>query len=55
MVIATAAHRMSDIGQQIDYKFAKLLSQGKTRKAAARIVDALSPAGITRYFNKIIF
>ena len=58
IVIAIAAHRMSDIGQRIDYKFAELLSQGKTRKAAALIVDALSPAGITgitRYFNKIIF
>jgi len=58
IVIAIAAHRMSDIGQRIDYKFAELLSQGKTRKAAALIVDALSPAGIagiTRYFNKLIF
>ena len=58
MVIAIAAHRMSDIGRQIDYKFAELLSRGKTRNAIALIVDALSPAGITgitRYFNKIIF
>jgi len=58
IVIATAAHRMSDIGQQVDYKFAELLSQGKTRNAYALIVDALSPAGtagVTRYFNKIIF
>ena len=55
IVIAIAAHRMSDIGQQIDYKFAELLSQGKTRNATALIVDALFPAGITRYFYKIIF
>jgi len=58
IVIAISAHRMSDIGQQIDYKYAELLSQGKTRKAAALIVDALSRAGntgIIRYFNKIIF
>ena len=58
IVIATAAHRMSAIGQQIDYRFAELLSQGKTRNAYALIVDALGPAGttgITRYFNKIMF
>ena len=55
IVIAIAAHRMSDIGQQIDYKFAELLSQGKTRKATALIVNALYPPGIKRYLNKIIF
>lgn len=43
IVIAIAAHKMSDIGKKIDYKFAQLLSQGKTRSATATIVDALYP------------
>jgi pimeloyl-ACP methyl ester carboxylesterase len=55
IVIAIAAHKMSEIGKKIDYKFAKLLSQGKTRNAAATIVDALYPPDITRYLYKVMF
>jgi pimeloyl-ACP methyl ester carboxylesterase len=55
IVIAIAAHKMSDIGKKIDYKFAQLLSQGKTRNAAATIVDALYPPGITAYLYKAVF
>ena len=55
IVIALAAHKMSDFGRQIDYKFATLLSQGKNRIATALIVDALYPPGITCYFYKVMF
>jgi pimeloyl-ACP methyl ester carboxylesterase len=55
IVIAIAAHKMSDIGKKIDYKFAQLLSQGKTRNAAATIVNALYPPGITAYLYKAMF
>lgn len=58
IVVAIAAHRMSDIGRQIDYKFAELLSQGKTRNATALLAEALAPTGSTsliRCFNKIMF
>lgn len=55
IVIAIAAHKMSAIGKEIDYKSAKLLSKGKTRNALALIVDALYPPGITRYLYKAIF
>ena len=55
IVIALAAHKISDIGREIDSKFAKLLSQGKNRKAVVTIVDALYPPGITSYFYKVMF
>ena len=55
IVIALAAHKMSDIGKEIDYKFATLLSQGKYRNATATIVDALYPPGFTSYFYKALF
>jgi len=55
IVITLAAHKMSAIGKEIDYKFAKLLSQGKKRNATASIVDALYPPGISRYLYKAMF
>jgi len=55
IVIALAAHRMSDVGKEIDHKFAKLLSRGENRNAAALIVGALYPPGITSYFYKAMF
>jgi len=55
IVIALAAHKISDFGKAIDTRYAKLLSQGKLREAAASIVDALYPPGITKYFYKAMF
>jgi pimeloyl-ACP methyl ester carboxylesterase len=55
LVIALAAHRMSEIGREIDYKFAEYLSRGKIRRAAALLVDALYPPGIARFFYKVAF
>ncbi|MBU4451075.1 MAG: alpha/beta hydrolase [Actinobacteria bacterium] len=55
IIIAIAAHKISDIGKEIDYRFAKLLSQGKNRKAAATIVEALYPRGIACFFLKSLF
>lgn len=42
LVIAMAAHRMSDKGKLIDYEFAELLNQGKIRKAAAAVIGAIT-------------
>jgi pimeloyl-ACP methyl ester carboxylesterase len=55
LVIAIAAHRISEIGRKIDYRFAELLSQGKTRTATASMVDALYPPGIASYGYKVLF
>lgn len=55
IVIALAAHKVSEIGKELDYRFAKLLSQGKTRKAVVTIADALYPPGMSRYFYKAAF
>jgi hypothetical protein len=43
-----AAHKISEVGRQIDYEFARLLSQGKDRAAAATIVRAVYPSGVKR-------
>jgi pimeloyl-ACP methyl ester carboxylesterase len=55
IVIALAAHKVSEVGKEIDYKFAQYLSQGKIRTALAVIVDALYPPGISRYLYKVVF
>lgn len=55
IVIALAAHKVSDVGKEIDYKFAQLLSRGRTRNALAVIVDALYPPGLSRYLYKVVF
>lgn len=48
MVIAMAAHKMSEAGKKVDYRFAELLSQGKDRKAMATIAEALFPKGMMK-------
>jgi pimeloyl-ACP methyl ester carboxylesterase len=45
IVFAAAAHEMSEIGKDIDYRYAEHLSQGRNRQAAATIVEALIPPG----------
>ena len=55
IVIALAAHKVSDIGKELDYKYAKLLSQGKARNALALIADALYPPGFTIHLYKAAF
>ena len=42
LVIAMAAHRMSEKGKLIDYEFAELLHQGKIRKAAAAVIGSIT-------------
>jgi pimeloyl-ACP methyl ester carboxylesterase len=41
MVIAMAAHRMSEEGKRVDYRYAELVSQGKDRKAMASLSGVL--------------
>lgn len=48
IILLMSAHKMSDMGKEIDYSFAQYLSEGKKRKAAAIMMQALYPKGITR-------
>jgi pimeloyl-ACP methyl ester carboxylesterase len=52
IVLRMAAHRMSDIGREIDYRYARLLSEGKPRQATAVITEALFPTGFARSLMK---
>ena len=52
IVIAMAAHKMSEEGKQIDIKFAELLSEGNVKSAYVTIADALYPPGSKRSFLK---
>lgn len=52
LVIAMAAHRMSEEGKHLDIKFAELLSQGKSGAAYRLIMNALYPEGIKRTLLK---
>jgi pimeloyl-ACP methyl ester carboxylesterase len=55
IVIALAAHKVSEIGKEIDNQFAEFLSQGRTRKAYALIADALYPPGLSKFVYKVAF
>ena len=46
IVLLMAAHRVSDIGREIDYRYARLASEGKPRQAAVVMTGALVPKGI---------
>jgi pimeloyl-ACP methyl ester carboxylesterase len=52
IVLLIAAHRVSDIGREIDYRYARLLSEGKPRQATEAIVEALFPKGISAALMK---
>lgn len=52
IVIAMAAHKISEEGKQIDLKFAEFLSEGNLKSAYVTIADALYPPGIKRTFLK---
>jgi pimeloyl-ACP methyl ester carboxylesterase len=43
IVIAMAAHKGSEAGMQIDYRFAELMSQGRPRAASACLAEVLAP------------
>ena len=55
IVIAMAAHRISEEGKELDYKFAEFLSKGKTSSAYKTIVTALYPKGLKRTVFKWFF
>jgi len=46
IVLLMAAHTVSEEGKQIDYRFARLVSQGLPREAALCISRALFPKGL---------
>jgi pimeloyl-ACP methyl ester carboxylesterase len=54
LVIAMAAHRISEGGKNLDTEFAELLSQGKMRSAYLLTINALYPKGIKRGFLKAL-
>lgn len=48
LVIGGAAHRVSAAAAQVDYQYAKLVSEGRDRAAMAQRAAALFPAGVRR-------
>jgi len=52
IVIAMAAHKISEEGKQIDIKFAEFLSTENIKSAYVTIADAIFPPGIKRKFSK---
>ncbi|MBU7033197.1 MAG: alpha/beta hydrolase [Theionarchaea archaeon] len=54
IIFLVSAHKVSDTGKEIDYAFAQYLSQGKKRKAAVTILDALYSKGMTHALLKAI-
>jgi pimeloyl-ACP methyl ester carboxylesterase len=49
VIIAMATHKITEAGKQLDTRYAELLSQGKSRDAAALITQVLYPPGIMRW------
>ena len=54
IILLMSAHKMSDIGKEVDYTFARYLSEGKKRKAGVAMMQALYPKGVTRTLSKLI-
>lgn len=48
LVIAVAAHKISDAAKRIDARYAELISQGKDRAAMAQRAEAVFPTGFLR-------
>jgi pimeloyl-ACP methyl ester carboxylesterase len=48
IVIAMAAHKISEAGRSVDYRFAELLSRGRARAAAASLADVIAPNSVLR-------
>lgn len=52
IIIVVAAHTVSERGKQIDYDFARYASEGKKRKAAAIVSEALAEGAFMRIIMK---
>ncbi len=50
IVIAMAAHKLSEVGRRVDHRFAEQLSQGKGRAAYAALAEIMSPNKILKPF-----
>jgi pimeloyl-ACP methyl ester carboxylesterase len=55
IVIAMAAHQISEEGKELDQKFAELLSNGRYKSAYALISNAIYPRGFKRRIYKALF
>jgi len=51
-IVLSSAHKISELGKQIDLDFARLMSEGKHGKAMARILDAIYPPSVGRALLK---
>jgi pimeloyl-ACP methyl ester carboxylesterase len=49
LIIAMATHKITEAGKLLDTQYAELLSQGKSRGAAALITQVLYPPGLIRW------
>jgi len=54
IVIGGAAHKVSEEAKNIDFDYAKLISQGKEREAMAQRAGAIFSKGISRYLLSAI-
>jgi pimeloyl-ACP methyl ester carboxylesterase len=52
LIIAMATHKITEAGKLLDTRYAELLSQGKSREAAALIVQVLYPPGPIRWIMR---
>lgn len=52
LIIAMATHKITEAGKLLDTQYAELLSQGKSREAAALIVQELYPPGPIRWIMR---
>jgi len=52
LTIAMATHKITEAGKILDTRYAELLSQGKSREAAALIVQVLYPPGPIRWIMR---
>jgi pimeloyl-ACP methyl ester carboxylesterase len=52
LIIAMATHKITEAGKLLDTQYAELLSQGKSRDAAALIAKVLYPPGIIRWIMR---
>ena len=54
LIFAMSTHKLTEEGKILDTRFAELLSQGKSRRAGALIVEALYPPGIMRWMMRAV-
>jgi pimeloyl-ACP methyl ester carboxylesterase len=54
LVIAVAAHRISEAARRMDYRYAELINQGKDREAMALRAEAAFPNGVLKHVMRAV-